>query len=141
MENPIDKDKITENPSTLPYAHTVGGAVIKPTKTAVIKSRSLSAMEDQTNRQLNQIKKQIELLAHQAQEIQSRIEISKKIYLAEINFKPLMGHIYHLYEKDTGDWVLSMVAPNEWGNKLPFAAFVSTVKLLSDHTWEVIDAL
>jgi len=141
MENPIDKDKTTENPSTLPYAHTVGGAVIKPTKTAVIKGRSLSAMHDQTNRQLNQIKKQIELLAHQAQQIQNRIEISEKIYQAEISFKPLMGHTYHLYEKESGNWVLSMVAPNEWGSKLPFAAFVSTVKLLSDHTWEVIENL
>ena len=28
--NPIDKDKITETPSLLPYAHTIGGVVIRP---------------------------------------------------------------------------------------------------------------
>ena len=26
--NPIDKDKVAENPGLLPYAHTAGGAVI-----------------------------------------------------------------------------------------------------------------
>ena len=28
--NPIDPEKIAENPHLLPYAHSVGGAVIKP---------------------------------------------------------------------------------------------------------------
>ena len=28
--NPIDKDKIAKDPHLLPYAHTVGGAIIKP---------------------------------------------------------------------------------------------------------------
>ena len=28
--NPIDKTKVAENPGLLPYAHTAGGAVIRP---------------------------------------------------------------------------------------------------------------
>ena len=28
--NPINPDKVAENPGLLPYAHTAGGAVIKP---------------------------------------------------------------------------------------------------------------
>jgi hypothetical protein len=28
--NPIDKDKVAENPGLLPYAHSVGGPPIKP---------------------------------------------------------------------------------------------------------------
>ncbi len=28
--NPIDPDKVAENPGLLPYAHTAGGAVIRP---------------------------------------------------------------------------------------------------------------
>ncbi len=138
-ENPIDKDKITETPSTLPYAHHVGSAVIKPTKKAVIKNRALTAMYDQTDRQLAQIKKQIELLAQQAKGIQNRLEISEKIYQADINFTPLMGHIYHLYEKQEDGWTLSMISPLEWGTRMPFAEFVGSVKLLSDHTWEMLD--
>ena len=46
--NPIDPDKITETPSTLPYAHHSGSALIKPEDRGKIKGRALSAMDHQT---------------------------------------------------------------------------------------------
>ena len=55
--------------SVLPYSASVAGVAIRPTKEGVIKHKALSAMEDQTNMQLDQIMQQIELLARQAQEI------------------------------------------------------------------------
>lgn len=137
--NPIDKDKITENPSTLPYAHTVGGAVIRPTKQGVIRSKALSAMEQQTDMQLDQIKEQIELLARQAKKIQQRKELSEMIYAARISFKPEINHIYHLYENKEGTGILSMIGPDEWGGKPKFSVFLHSVRLLADHTWEIID--
>lgn len=135
--NPIDKDKVAENPGALPYAHTVGSAVIKPTKQGVIKSKSMAAMQDQTDMQLAQIKEQIDLLARQANEIQKRKEISEQIYAAEIRFQPEINHIYHLYEKEDGTPVLSMIGPNEW-TKPKFKKFVNSVRLLADHTWEIV---
>jgi hypothetical protein len=122
--------------SVLPYASSAGSVAIRPTKEGVIKHKALSAMEDQTNMQLNQIKEQIELLARQAQEIRKRKELSLMIYEAKITFKPQIGQIYHVYEKSDGSHVLSMVAPSEWGGGAgPFAQFIATVKLLADHTW------
>ena len=59
--NPIDDDKITENPSTLPYSHTVGGFVIKPIDKGRTKGLAVQAMQEQTEIQLKQIKEQIEL--------------------------------------------------------------------------------
>jgi hypothetical protein len=120
----------------LPYASSAGSVAIRPTKEGVIKHKALSAMEDQTNMQLNQIKEQIELLARQAQEIKKRKELSLMIYEAKITFKPQIGQVYHVYEKIDGSHVLSLVAPSEWGGGSgPFAGFVATVKLLADHTW------
>jgi hypothetical protein len=122
--------------SVLPYASSAGSVAIRPTKEGVIKHKALSAMEDQTNMQLNQIKEQIELLARQAQEIKKRKELSLMIYEAKITFKPQIGQIYHVYEKTDSTHVLSLVAPSEWGGGSgPFAGFVATVKLLADHTW------
>lgn len=137
FQNPIDPDKITENPSTLPYAHTVGGAVIKPTKQAVIRSTALNAMEEQTDMQLEQIKEQINLLARQAQAIQDRKELAARIYEARIQFKPEINHVYHLYIDHSDEHVLSMIGPEEW-TKPKFKQFLFTVKLLADHTWEVL---
>lgn len=121
--------------SVLPYASSVGSVAIRPTKEGVIKHKALSAMEEQTNMQLDQIRQQIELLAKQAQEIRKRKELSMMIYEAKLNFKPQIGQIYHLYERRDGSHLLSLVAPQEWGGSGPFKQFVSTVRLLADHTW------
>ena len=134
--NPIDKDKVAENPHLLPYAHTVGGAVIKPIDKGKVKGKAVAAMYEQTDMQLDQLRKQVELLAQQAQKIHDRVTISEKIYLADMSFEPLIGFIYHLYERSNGQNVLSMVGPKEWGSQPPFE-FIATVKLLSDHTWEI----
>ncbi len=137
-ENPIDKDKITENPSTLPYAHTIGGVEIRPEDMGKVKGRAMTAMVEQTNRQLNQIKEQIELLAKQAKGIHDRVEVSKEIYAAEMRFEPLVGHAYYLYRKAEHQYVLSMVGPNSWGKKkMPYEEFRAKVVLLADHTWEI----
>lgn len=138
--NPIDKDKIAENPQSLPYAHTIGSALIKPMDKGRIKGLAISSMYEQTDMQLNQIKEQIELLAKQAKLIKERIEISEKIYQADCGFKPLIGQVYHLYQKKTNQsYVLSMVSPKEWGASCPYE-FINTAQLLSDHTWQLIYA-
>ena len=137
-EDPIDKDKITENPHNLPYAHTVGSALVKPEDKGKLKSRALSAMEKQTGDQLGIIKEQIELLAQQAKKIQNRIYISEKIYQAEIRMETFIGHTYYLYEREDDKNIISMIAPNQWGrNGFPYKEFVAEITLLSDHTWDV----
>jgi Protein of unknown function (DUF2452) len=121
--------------SVLPYASSVSGAVIKANEEGLIKHKALTAMEEQTNMQLQQIRKQIELLALQAQEIQKRKELSLMIYDARLSFKPNIGQTYFLYEKKDGSHMLSLVSPKEWGGSGPFKKFVAGVKLLADHTW------
>jgi hypothetical protein len=124
--------------SVLPYASSVGSVAIRPTKEGVIKHKALTAMEEQTNMQLDQIKQQIELLARQAQEIRKRKELSMMIYEARLSFKPQIGQIYHLYERKDGSHLLSLVAPQEWGGAGPFKQFISSVQLLADHTWKEV---
>lgn len=138
-ENPIDKDKITETPASLLYAHNVGGAVIKPTDKDKIKGTAMSAMVQQTNAQMQQIYEQARVLAEQANKIRRRVEISEKIYTAQINFQPIIGETYHLYEKADGTETVSKIAPRQWGSLMPFKAFVASVRLLPDHTWEVLE--
>ena len=96
-------------------------------------------MEEQTNMQLDQIRRQIELLALQAQEIQMRKELSMVIYKAKLSFQPVIGQVYYLYEKNDETHLVSMVSPKEWGGGAgPYKKFVASVKLLADHTWTEI---
>ena len=137
-ENPIDIENITDQPGTLTYGHHRGSFPVIPTKQGTIKTKAISAMEHQTDMQLDQIKQQMSLLAEQANKIKKRVEISEMIYHAEIRFEPLISHTYHLYENEENHFFLMMIGPEEWGKKGCPLAFISSVKLLADHTWEVI---
>lgn len=134
------KEKTTENPGLISFPHSVGGAVIKPEDKGKIKGRAMSAMKEQTERQLHQLYEQMQTLARQANEIKTRVEVSNRIYQAQMNFEPIIGKTYFLYAKENEEDVLSMIGPNEWGSRLPYAAFIASVQLLSDHTWEVLDS-
>ena len=136
--NPIDKDKVAENPGLLPYAHTAGGAVIRPEDKGRIRGNAMTAMYDQTDRQMEQLRRQMETLVNQAKSLNDRMAISEAIYQAEIPVQPVIHHLYHLYQrKSDGVHLLSMVAPHEWGRKQPYE-HLATVRLLGDHTWEVM---
>lgn len=139
FENPIDPDKITENPHSLEYGHNVGSAVVKPEDQGKLKGRALSAMEHQTDMQLDQIYQQMQLLADQAKKLNDRKQISNFIYGAEMRFEPLINHIYHLYEKEDKSFLLSLIGPNQWGRSKQNFEFVATVRLLADHTWDILE--
>ena len=135
----INTEYFHKQMSVLPYSASVSGAVIKPTQEGVIRHKVLTAMEEQTNMQLDQIRKQVELLALQAQEIQSRKELSIIVYSAKLTFQPVIGQIYHLYENHDTSYMISMVSPNEWGRgSKSFKQHTAKVQLLADHTWKEI---
>lgn len=146
----IDIDKVAENPGLLPYAHHVGSAIIKPLDKGRAKGNAMSAMYQQTDTQLTQIKDQVELLIKQAQHLHDRISISERIYKADAGFKPVLNKRYYVYEKKrkseedeksknkNDGWVLSMISPEEWGEKSPYT-YIATCEMLADHTWDVIE--
>ena len=131
------KDMTTEQPGLIAFPHSVGGAVVKREDLGKMKGRSVTAMRQQTDSQMQQLYEQAQTLARQARAIQHRVEVSERIYEAQMNFEPIIAHTYYLYEKSDGTDVVSMVSPSEWGRRIPYAVCLAKVTLLSDHTWEV----
>jgi hypothetical protein len=132
-------DAQADQPGLMPYPHHVGSAPIVPNAPGAIRHQALEAMREQTDAGLAQIKAQLDLLAQQAQAIQLRRDIAARIFAIPLSFKPEMGHSYHLYRRSDGSRFLSMVGPREWGRSRPELTFEATVRLLSDHTWEVLE--
>jgi hypothetical protein len=95
-------------------------------------------MHSQTDMQMSQIYQQMQLLADQAKKIKTRVEVSERIYGASIAFEPLINHTYYLYQKEEGIDFLSMIGPEEWGRKKKWSEFIAEIKLLADHTWDII---
>lgn len=133
-----EKEKITDLPGLIEYAHHAGSAIIKPEDKGRIKGNAVAAMHDQTDRQFRQLYEQMQTLIEQAKYLKSRVEVSERIYQASVPFQPVIGKIYFLYKKKDGSDLLSMVSPDEWGKNFPYEAFEAEVRLLSDHTWEIV---
>lgn len=145
---PIDIDKIdlerlkqqtTDLPSLLQFAHDRSSALINPEDQGKIKARALLAMQEQTKREFDQILNLIQPLMEQAEKLKKRVLVSELIYMAQIPFDPIIGQNYFVYKKADGQTTLSLISPSEWGAKMPFASFEGEVKLLSDHTWELVE--
>lgn len=133
-----EKDKITDLPGLIEYAHHAGSAIIKPEDKGRIKGNAIAAMHDQTDRQFHQLYEQMQTLIEQAKYLKSRVEVSERIYQATVPFQPVIGKIYFLYKKKDGTDLLSMISPDEWGKGFPYEVFEAEVRLLSDHTWEIV---
>ena len=136
-KNPIDKDKTTDLPGLLPYAHHIGSAIIKPVDEGKVKGRAMKAMYKQTQKSLSQIKEQVELLISQAQKIHDRITFSEQIYEAKCSFEPAIDNVYHLYKRASGESFLSMIAPDEWHDNSELI-HICSARLMADHTWELV---
>lgn len=136
--DPLKKDALYQGPDKFaPLPLSVSSPKINPVDKRLVKANAFETMQHQANQQILMLKKQADLLMEQARQIEERLLISQRIYEADINFEPVIGTIYHVYEKK-GKTVLSLVAPFEWGAKMPFEKHVCTARLLADRSWELL---
>lgn len=136
--DPLKKDALYQGQDKFsPIPLTVSSPKINPIDKRLVKATAFETMQYQANQQISIIKQQAELLMEQARKIEERMEISRKIYEADLNFEPVIGTTYHVYEKN-GRTVLSLVAPNEWGKKMPFDHHVCSATLLGDKSWDLV---
>jgi hypothetical protein len=132
------KDAVYQGDShSSPYALSVSSPKIEPLDKRLMKATAHESMQNQAQQQIGMLKRQAALLMQQAAEIEERLKVSHTIYKAEMNFEPVVGTTYHLYQREDLTWVLSMVAPYEWGKTTPYT-FLNTVRLLADRTWEIL---
>jgi Protein of unknown function (DUF2452) len=136
--DPFKKDALYQGQDKFsPIPLTVSSPKINPIDKRLVKATAFETMQYQANQQISIIKQQAELLMEQARKIEERMEISRKIYEADLNFEPVIGTTYHVYEKN-GRTVLSLVAPHEWGKKMPFDLHVCSATLLGDKSWDLV---
>lgn len=103
-------------------------------------ARGLFTLDGQIEIQAENIIEQIELLKRQANEIQEKKRISKKIYESELKFEPIILGIYYLYIRNGNEQFISMIGPTEWGrSQKNHLEYIAQIRLQYDHTWEILD--
>lgn len=108
----------------MPYPVSTLSPKIIPTDLSSFKSRGISEVERELQQKLTEIREEyLAAIDH--------FNWNKLIYEADINFEPIVGQIYHLYEV-RGRKLLSMIGPGEWSHK-----HLATVRLNVDRQWKL----
>ena len=122
--------------SFAPIPLSIGSPLIKPEDKNQIKATAVLAMNHYAEQEIKMLKKQADLIIQQVREIENRLVVSEKIYQSDMRFTPVIGQIYHLYEKE--DHYKFLIGPDEWGRTKSIGKYVASVKLLGDHSWDLI---
>lgn len=123
--------------SLSPIPLTISSPVIKPEDRNKIKANAVEAMHHYANQEIGMLRKQADLIMQQVREIENRLKISEQIYESDFRFVPVVNQLYHLYEKDD-HYSLSLIGPDEWGTARNSRTYKASVRLLGDHSWEII---
>jgi hypothetical protein len=134
----LNEDGSYVGPSSLsPMPLSVGSPIIRPEDKNQIKTNAVEAMHHYANQEMAMLKKQADLIMEQVRDIEKRLQVSEKIYQSDMRFTPVIGQIYHVYENDD-HYKLSLIGPNEWGRSKTIGKHLASVKLLGDHSWDLI---
>jgi hypothetical protein len=118
-----DEKEERYNQSILPYGTNISAPVIVLDDVAGFKSRGVNKVQKTFNSKFQEIKDDYEKLIDE-------VKLNEMIYSSNFAFEPVIGEIYHLYERKNGNYFLSLIAPNEWGMK-----HITSVRLNSEHKW------
>lgn len=90
--------------------------------------------------QLQVIAEQVRLLQQQAQSILQQTQRDQQLHRAKCNFQKKPGQSYHLYRDNGGQFILSLLSPDDWRGHPP-NAFQGSFRLESDRSWTPLESL
>lgn len=112
--------------SLKPYGTSVGAPIIIPTDTVAWKNRSINKINHKVSA------KYLELKAEYENMIQE-FEYNKLIFNAKFSFEPIIGEVYHLYQRENTESFLSLISPEQCNFKS-----IGSFYLNASQVWEKI---
>ncbi|KAL6260833.1 hypothetical protein P5V15_008511 [Pogonomyrmex californicus] len=103
--------------------------------------RADKCIKDNACNKLQVIATQIRFLQKQAQDILMEAQRHSKLHHVACNFVKQRGHIYHLYQRESGQLYFSMLSPEEWGNFSLSQNYKGAYRFEGDCSWTPISEL
>lgn len=120
----FDEESQSYNANLLPYGTNVGAPSIGTNNLSRWKIQGVTSFNHVLKSKVEGIKDAYELLV-------DAYKVNELLYNAKYEFEPIIGEIYHLYEKDNRDEnFLSLVPPSTWERK-----HIGSFKLNSEKVW------
>lgn len=109
----------------IPYPSHIGSPKIFSEDTSNFVNKSLQKFNHHSETKFNELKNEFEKFFEQ-------YELNKLIYTCDFKFEPIVGEVYHLYQKSDKHFV-SLIEPNQWKMN-----YICSIKLNSEGIWEKI---
>ncbi|MCU7851934.1 MAG: DUF2452 domain-containing protein [Candidatus Thiodiazotropha sp. (ex Monitilora ramsayi)] len=90
--------------------------------------------------QLQVIAQQVKQLQAQARDILQQTQHDQQLHRARCNFQKKPGQIYHLYQNQRHEPILSLLSPDDWHGKPP-NQFIGSFRLESDRSWTPLEKI
>ena len=112
--------------SLKPYATSVGAPIIIPTDTVAWKNRSINKINHKVSAKYLELKAEYENMMQE-------FEYNKLIFNAKFSFEPIIGEVYHLYQRENNESFLSLISPEQCNFKS-----IGSFYLNAGQVWEKI---
>ena len=112
--------------SLKPYATSVGAPIIIPTDTVAWKNRSINKINHKVSAKYLELKSEYENMIQE-------FEYNKLIFNAKFSFEPIIGEVYHLYQRENNESFLSLISPEQCNFKS-----IGSFYLNAGQVWEKI---
>lgn len=97
-------------------------------------------MKQKALNKLDVIGEQIRFLQKQAMEILQEANTNAQLHNIPCNFVKVPGSIYHLYERESGEKLWSMVSPSEFGSEKKLK-HLGSYRLEADKSFTSVDKI
>ena len=112
--------------SLKPYATSVGAPIIIPTDTVAWKNRSINKINHKVTAKFLELKAEYENMMQE-------FEYNKLIFNSKFSFEPIIGEVYHLYQRENNESFLSLISPEQCNFKS-----IGSFYLNAGQIWEKI---
>ena len=117
-------DNVADNPLGTPYGTNVSApSIVKPNVDGFLSVRVGEAE--------NAIRTRYEEIQREFEELVANSMDNELVYNASMSFVPIVGHTYHVYERDDGSTFLSLIDPSQWDRFTCLGSF----RLATDSLW------
>lgn len=125
----FNTEKQTYDASLKPYGTNIGAPKITASDTTAWKNRSINRVNHKINTKYLELKAEYE-------KMMAEFEYNTIIFNSEFSFEPVVGEVYHLYNRKSGKTFLSLISPNECDFD-----HIGSFYLNVDQTWEKVNDL
>ena len=112
--------------SQLTYGSNLGAPAIKLEDVDGWKSSQALSANKYFSEKFEELKKEFDLMLED-------VYWNDMVYRSDYSFIPVIGEVYHLYERSNGKNFLSLISPSSWNLK-----HLGSFKLDSDKKWNKI---